>query len=194
LTIAGLAGITHVATSATIGLIGIYISKEISHTFAHYAETITGILLIVFGLGYTLYSIKKRHHHHGIPFLTKRLKVEDLLHEHIQGHVHNNHNHTHIEEKISGKKAGFGLVIIIGLSPCVALLPFVFATAPMGIEPTILVILSFSFFTITTILLMTTFVSKGLEWIKLEFFERYGDIIAGLVIALIGGLTIFFGI
>jgi hypothetical protein len=40
--------------------------------------------------------------------------------------------------------------------------------------------------TIGTIMLFTWLGLMGLSWIKLEFFDEYGDIITGLIIGFIG--------
>ena len=44
--------------------------------------------------------------------------------------------------------------------------------------------------TIATILLLTGLALKGLKLVRLEFFEKHGEIITGLVIALIGILVV----
>ncbi len=86
-------------------------------------------------------------------------------------------------------RAGWGLVIILALTPCIALLPLTFAAVRYGIPAVILVNVSFTVGTVVTIMLFTWLGLKGLSWIKLEFFDEYGDIIAGVTIALLGLAT-----
>lgn len=43
--------------------------------------------------------------------------------------------------------------------------------------------------TIGTTVLVTWLGFKGLSWIKLDFFDEYGDIIAGVIIGLLGVVT-----
>ena len=105
-------------------------------------------------------------------------------HEH--GQTHKQHEHGKPEADLKGKKAGWALVAIIGLTPCIALLPLTFAAVKYGTMAIILVNVSFAVATIGTIMLFTWLGLMGLSWIKLEFFDEYGDIITGLIIGFIG--------
>ncbi len=123
----------------------------------------------------------------------------ELLHEHkhkhriqgIDGYVHD-----HGDEQIPGgitdlkdKRAGWGLVAILGLTPCIALLPLTFSAIKYGTAAVILVNVAFTIGTLGTIILFTWLGCLGLSWIKLEFFEKYGDVIAGIIIGLLGLAT-----
>lgn len=118
-------------------------------------------------------------------------------HAHAQGeHQHHSHtqdrHHTHhsvTEQQLKDKRAGWGLVAILGLTPCIALLPLTFAAVKYGSLAVILVNISFAVGTLGTILLFTWLGYLGLSWIKLEFFEEYGDVIAGVIIGLLGVTT-----
>jgi ABC-type nickel/cobalt efflux system permease component RcnA len=88
--------------------------------------------------------------------------------------------------RLQGKNAGWGLVAILGLTPCIALLPLSFASLKYGAAAIVLVSVIFAISTIATIVIMTWIGYKGLKLIQLDFFEKYGEIIAGLIIGLIG--------
>jgi hypothetical protein len=90
---------------------------------------------------------------------------------------------------LKNERAGLGLVAILGLTPCIALLPMTFAAVKYGTMAIILVNVSFALTTIGTILILTWLGYLGLAWIKLGFFDEYGDIIAGVIIGLIGVAT-----
>jgi ABC-type nickel/cobalt efflux system permease component RcnA len=111
----------------------------------------------------------------------------------ISPHRHGNHEHTHGID-LKDKKAGWGLVAILGLTPCIALLPMTFAAVKYGTTAIILVNINFALATIGTILLFTWLGYLGLSWVKLEFFDEYGDIIAGVIIGLVGVLTRVFAL
>ena len=83
---------------------------------------------------------------------------------------------------------------IIGLTPCVALLPIVFAATASGTSSVVAIMAIFLAATVATIMLVTTLALKGLKLVRLEFFEEYGEIITGLVIALMGILVIGLGL
>ena len=105
-------------------------------------------------------------------------------HEH--GQTHKQHEHGKPKADLKGKKAGWALVAIIGLTPCIALLPLTMASVKYGTMAIILVNVSFAIATIGTIVVLTWLGLMGLSWIKLEFFEKNGDIITGLIIGFIG--------
>ena len=112
---------------------------------------------------------------------------EEHAHEgHDHGHAHKKHEHGTQEADLKGKRAGWALVAIIGLTPCIALLPLTMASVKYGTMAIILVNISFAIATIGTIVVLTWLGLMGLSWIKLEFFEKNGDIITGLIIGFIG--------
>ena len=81
---------------------------------------------------------------------------------------------------------------ILGLTPCIALLPLTFAAVRYGTTAIILVNVVFAAATIGTIVFLTWLGLAGLSWMNLAFFDEYGDIIAGLIIGLLGVVTKFF--
>ncbi|MFA5558374.1 MAG: hypothetical protein WDA59_02790 [Methanofastidiosum sp.] len=177
--IAGIAGIGHVGTSVVITLVGIFIGGEISDKFGFWAENITSYGLILFGLIFTFYAlyrikVKKHHSHFGI---------------HVEEHEHGGHKHVHTENIIVYTPA-----ILIGLTPCVALLPLALATQPMGLTSAIIVVIIFALFTIGTMMTLTIFAYRGLSYLNLNVFEKYGDVIAGVIITLTGVLVKSIGI
>jgi hypothetical protein len=97
-------------------------------------------------------------------------------------------------DRVKDRKAGYGLVAIIGLTPCVALLPLTFAATPFGLSSVVLVNITFAVCTLGTMLLLTTVASLGVAWIRMSFFDKHGDVIAGVVIGCLGIMTMVFGI
>ncbi|MFC2050528.1 hypothetical protein ACFLTN_05080 [Chloroflexota bacterium] len=217
--LAGLAGTAHVGTSIIIGLIGIALGAVLAERFATVIEYITGALLILFGFSFAYLSWKRRgHHHHGIPFIARLFgksvdEAEKWMHthrtengsvfqhshkyereaEHTHEHSHD-HEHNQFDGKMNNTRAGYGLVAIIGLTPCVALLPIVFAATASGTSSVVAVMIIFLAATLATIMLTTTLALKGLQLVKLEFFEKHGEVITGLVIALMGILIVSLGL
>ena len=113
---------------------------------------------------------------------------------HDDGHVHDHHQNSKPKANLRNKKAGWGLVIILGLTPCIALLPLTFAAVKYGTMAIIMVNVMFAVATVGTILLFTWLGLMGLSWIKLEFFDEYGDVITGVIIGLVGLATKVFGL
>lgn len=129
---------------------------------------------------------------------------EELLHGHqhkhrVKGiggfvHSHGEENNAQGTTDLKDKRAGWGLVAILGLTPCIALLPLTFAAVKYGTTAVILVNISFAAGTLGTIVLFTWLGYLGLSWIKLDFFEQYGDVIAGAIIGLLGLATKIFAL
>jgi hypothetical protein len=115
-------------------------------------------------------------------------------HDHFHYHDWVYHRHPHFHGLVKDKKAGYGLVAIIGLTPCVALLPLTFAATPLGFPSVVLVNIVFAVCTIGTMLLVTTVASLGVIWIRMDFFDKYGGVIAGVIIGCLGIMTKVLGI
>jgi ABC-type nickel/cobalt efflux system permease component RcnA len=208
-----LAGIGHVGTSVIIGLVGVLAKKGTAKEIATFLECATPLLLMIFGFAYAAYAFYKQMignhgHSHGIPILNRWLGIDphtyelsasghcyphahhDHEHQHnSHGHIHTHHNHSTAEIDLRDKKAGWGLVAILGLTPCIALLPLTFAAVKYGTVAIILVNVCFAIATIGTIVLFSWLGLMGLSWIKFEFFDRYGGVTAGIVIGLLGIVT-----
>ena len=249
LTVAGIAGIGHVGTSAVISLVAIWAGAALAQNFTSVAEVITGWALVIFGLGFALYSyLKGGHAHHGILFVNRLFNIdtreaEALMHVHDPGdhdhdhdhmhhhHDHHNHNHGHdphhddddhdhaphhhdhdhspthdhphtddghhhdhacdlCRKNGSKMEAGYGLVAIIALTPCVLLMPLALRAGEMGMDAVLWTILVFFVATIATILFLVAACLKGLEVIRFEFFEKFGEVITGLVIGFMGVMVV----
>jgi ABC-type nickel/cobalt efflux system permease component RcnA len=157
-----------------------------------------------FGINPHSFDLPQHEHHHD-----EAAQDREHLHEHTRGDVVHSyhhwdqvngfHSHNHddegLNEEAAGiryKKAAWGLVAILGLTPCIALLPLTFAAVKYGMIGIILVNALFAASTIGTILLLTWLGFVGISWIRLGFFDQYGDIIAGMIIGLFGVLTKLF--
>ncbi|HWW61106.1 MAG TPA: hypothetical protein VN181_07055 [Thermoanaerobaculia bacterium] len=62
-----LCGFGHVTVSAILGIIGLFIGLETVRAFGSTLESHAALLLIGFGLAYTMWGLRRRHHHHGHP-------------------------------------------------------------------------------------------------------------------------------
>jgi len=217
LTVAGIAGIGHVGTSVILSLVAIWAGAALAHNFASIAEIATGWAMIIFGVGFAMYAyLKGGHSHHGIPFVNKIFSIdnreaEDLMHVHDHcGHDHDhdyNHGHDHGHnydddhdqdhhyDDHDGKKgtqleAGYGLVAIIALTPCVLLIPLALRAGEIGMAAVVWTIVVFFVATMAAILILVAASLKGLQVIRFEFFEKFGEVITGLMIGFLGVMVV----
>ena len=83
-------------------------------------------------------------------------------------------------------RAAWGLVVILGLTPCIALVPLTFAARGLGATAVVSVVAVFALSAILSILTATWLALHGLRLVRLEFFDKYSGIAAGILIALVG--------
>jgi nickel/cobalt exporter len=152
--------------------------------------------------------VRINHDDHG--HLHESKEDEDHMHEHAHTEVVHNHAHQHAagihahtheggehqdtDPDRGSERASWGLVAILGLTPCIALLPLTFAAAKYGIMAVLLVNAVFSAATVATILVFTWLGTMGLSCIRLDFFDDYGDVFAGVIIGLLGLITQVFAL
>ena len=210
--LAALAATGHVTSSVAVALITVFAEKGAPKEAAEILHDITPTLLILFGLGYALisaYKLRKSHHghSHGLSFLNRKLGIDphdyemrddEHAHDHAHHHTHDvpcapDHHHTEshcdcpsLPGRHMSTRAAWGLVLILGLTPCIALVPLTFAARVHGTSATVAVILVFALSAVLSILVATRLALHGLRLVRLGFFDRYSSIAAGILIALIG--------
>lgn len=143
--LSGIAATIHVTTSVALS-IGVFKGLDIAG-YAELLEEFSPLMLIAFGLLYTLISLVRPHRH----------------------------IHTFSTTAI---------LMVIGLSPCVPLIPVVLAASSPS--QAVLVALLFSLATVFTIVLLTYASYRAFKPPKISNGE---DAVAGLIVAAIGLIT-----
>ena len=90
------------------------------------------------------------------------------------------HEHRH---KLTGRTA---LLVILGSSPMVEGIPAFFAAAKYGIGLILVMSLVFALSTIATYVALCVYSAAGLQRLRLGAVERYGEVLSGAFIALVG--------
>lgn len=96
------------------------------------------------------------------------------------------HEHAH---KTSSRTA---LLLILGSSPMVEGIPAFFAAGKYGVGLIAVMAVAFGISTILTYVALCVYSTAGLQRIKLGSFEKYGEVISGGFIALVGCVFPFF--
>jgi hypothetical protein len=110
---------------------------------------------------------------HGVP---PRFRLTGAAHHHeAHGHQHPNKS-----------KSRTTLLLILGSSPMVEGIPAFFAASKYGVELIILMSVVFGATTIATYVLLSVYSVAGLQRVRLGAFERYGEVLSGAFIALVG--------
>jgi len=172
-------GVGHVGGSVVIGLIGIALGISLNKlTFIEgFRGDIVALLLIFFGLLYTIYGyykfLKNGGHHHLPNFLIPG-NLREIKHQVSHG----------LEEKVDETKlTPWVLFIIFVFGPCEVLIPMLFIPAvqrsSVGIAS---VAIFFGITTIATMMFIVYLGHLGSSFLKFKSREKYMHLIAGLVI------------
>jgi hypothetical protein len=76
--------------------------------------------------------------------------------------------------------------LILGSSPMVEGIPAFFAAGKYGIGLIVVMGVVFAISTIATYILLCVYSTAGLQRVRLGVFERYGEVLSGVFIALVG--------
>jgi len=174
-----ISGVGHVGGSVVIGLVGIALGISLNKlTFIEgFRGDIVALLLIFFGLLYTIYGyykfLKNGGHHHLPNFLIPK-NLHEIKHQVSHG----------LEEKVDETKlTPWVLFIIFVFGPCEVLIPMLFIPA---VQRSSVGIASVAFFfgiaTIATMMFIVYLGHLGSSLLKFKSKEKYMHLIAGLVI------------
>ena len=192
LVITVLCGIGHILGSIALGLIGVFSGIVIANLklIESFRGTVAAYLLILFGLFYTIYGLRKAYRNK--PHKHLHLHEDGTIHERV--HVHKKEL-THIHENIKKNPVSpWVLFIIFVFGPCEVLIPFfMFEAAKHSYGGAVVVSLVFGVVTIATMLGVVFLGVNGVSFVKLNKLERYSHAIGGAMI-LICGLLIMLGL
>jgi hypothetical protein len=187
----GLAAVIHAALSVLLGVLALWIGVASTDVLGETLERVGAALLVLFGLGYALWAWKKGGHFH---------PGGALLHRADGGHTcsgdegpgNPEHLHYHADDALIGAGTGgwgaLGLAVIVGVNPCVLLLPLMLASIPRGPGTVALVAAAY---TLPAVMLMVGLSVLGVRvgWrIRLPGAARYAELGSGLLIALLGAV------
>lgn len=193
LVITVLCGIGHILGSIALGLIGVFSGIVIANLklIESFRGTVAAYLLILFGLFYTIYGLRKAYRNK--PHKHLHLHEDGTIHERV--HVHKKEL-THIHENIKKNPVSpWVLFIIFVFGPCEALIPLLmFPAAQNNYGLLLTVTIVFALTTIATMILMVAFGLVGLKIVQFNRVERYSHALAGILILICGIAVRFFGI
>jgi ABC-type nickel/cobalt efflux system permease component RcnA len=176
--------------SIALGVIALRLGVSAASALGERIERGSGLLLIVFGLAYALWAWRKRGHFHPGGNLLHRAGEGERC-DGSEGFVESDHLHYHADEAWIRGEAGKGamtLALVVGLNPCVLLLPIIVATAAEGPSAVFWVILAYS---ATTVALMVGLSVAGVassRYLRVPSVARYMETASGILIAVAGAV------
>jgi len=162
--ITALCGLGHVTVSVALGLVGLLCGIGLLEAFGRRLESVAGILLIGFGVAYGAWGLHRRAHQH-------------------------RHDHPHGE-----RLTAWALFLLFSADPCVAVIPLMFAAAPLGWSRALFVVAAYEIATIGTMIALVLPARAAVKTVKSAWAEEYSEAIAGGVIAAVGLVVVSLGL
>ncbi|MBD3866875.1 MAG: hypothetical protein IFK94_02030 [Acidobacteria bacterium] len=189
--ISGSSALVHAALSLLLALGAGYIGREAAASLGETLESAAGILLILFGLAYAGWSWKKGGHFH---------PGGSLLHggsgsagcSGSEGDANPDHLHYHPDEGLIRGKDGtsaWTLAMIIGINPCILILPVILASVEHGARAVSLVAAAYAAATCVLMVGLSVLGVIGARRITPPAIARHMEMISGLLIALTGAVV-----
>ena len=162
--ITAMCGFGHVTVSVLLGVLALVFGLEMLRLVGERMEAIAGILLIAFGFVYVVYGLRR------------------TAGAHVHGHHHHHYDHVHEPRTMTP----WALFLLFSADPCVAVIPILFAAAPLGALRTAVVVGAYELATIGTMVALVLPAAAAARRVSGRFVEHYGDAAAGGVIAVVG--------
>jgi nickel/cobalt transporter (NicO) family protein len=157
-------GFGHVTVSALLGLGGLFFGLRVMEALGRRMEALAGILLVGFGLGYAVWGLRR------------------AAGRRLHGHAHTHYDHVHD----ASKTTAWSLFLLFSADPCIAVIPLLFAAAPLGAARTAGIVLLYELATLATMVALVLPARAGARVLRTSWLDRYGDAAAGAVIAAAG--------
>jgi hypothetical protein len=167
-----LCGFGHVTVSALLGLLGLFFGRAIFERAGARMEAVAGILLVGFGLAYGVWGMRR------------------AAGRRVHGHAHAHYDHVHD----ASKTTAWSLFLLFSADPCVAVIPLLFAAAPLGTAPTVGIVFLYETATIATMVALVLPARAGFQRLRFPWLDHWGDAVAGGLIAATGVIVIALGI
>src|SRR5581483_8926346 len=121
------------------------------------------LLLIGFGVAYAMWGLRRTV----------------ARHSHRHGDRDHHHHHHHDHHRAS---TAWTLFLLFSADPCVAVIPLLFAAAPLGWMSALLVVAAYEIATIATMVLLVLPTRAAVPNVTGAWADRWGDALAGVVV------------
>jgi ABC-type nickel/cobalt efflux system permease component RcnA len=173
------AGTGHVLSTLAIGLLVWLAGAAFATRFGTLLSALSSLALIAFGAWIAISALRDLraeagHGHH---------------HQHGPGHEHDHeHDGGHGRAPAAAGSSRTALLLILGSSPMVEGIPAFFAAGQYGPRLIAIMGIVFAASTIATYVVVCVTSAAGLEQVRFPAFERYGEVLSGTLIVLVGSV------
>lgn len=186
--VSGFSAAVHALLSVALGLLALRLGTTAASALGEGLERGSGLLLIAFGAAYAIWAWRKRGHFHPGGELL-HAQGEGRRCDGSEGAQASEHLHYHADEawiRADTGKGAMALALIVGLNPCVLLLPIMVATAAEGPEAVALVTLAYATTTVALMVGLSVAGVLGARRLKVPAAARHMETASGILIALSG--------
>lgn len=185
---AALAGVGHTVSTLIIGACVWGAGVVFAQRFGHVVSLVSSAALVVFGLWIAIGAWRELHE-------------GDHHHHHEGEHHHHHHDHAdeeHLAEVFDAQgaarktRARTSLLLILGSSPMIEGIPAFLAASRYGVTLLATMSVLFALSTIATYVVLCVQGARALRRLSFGPLERYGEVISGAVIAIVGAAFAFF--
>jgi nickel/cobalt transporter (NicO) family protein len=181
-------GLGHVTASVALGVLALFFGLELLQAFGQRLESIAGLLLIGFGVAYGAWGLHRT--------------ISARAHEHAHTHGHTHAHlipHEHVVQAFHSSRAhrpltAWTLFLLFSADPCVAVIPLLFTAAPLGWASALAVVAAYELATIATMVVLVLPTRAVAANISGAWADRWGDALAGGVVATVGLAVVLLGI
>ncbi|MCB9563960.1 MAG: hypothetical protein H6708_26490 [Kofleriaceae bacterium] len=178
--IAALCGVGHVTVSLLLGLLGLLGGLTVAHGVGARSAQVSAILLIGFGTTYAAWGLRGA--------LRRRLhdQAHARGHVHDHDHAHDAHHHRHHHAADPSRTTVWTLFLVYCADPCVAVIPILFAAAPLPRLATGGVVVAYEAATIGTMVILAAVARAGAGALRGAWIDRWVHSAAGASIVVTG--------
>jgi ABC-type nickel/cobalt efflux system permease component RcnA len=188
--VSGFSAFVHTLLSIALGLLALGLGQTAARAIGERLERGSGLLLVVFGVAYALWAWRKGGHFHPGGALLHARNERDRCDGH-EGFVESEHLHYHADDawiRTEAAKGAIPLAMIVGLNPCILLLPIMVATAEEGAGAIALVTVAYSVTTIALMVGLSVAGVAGTRRLHVPAVARHMETASGILIALCGAV------
>jgi nickel/cobalt transporter (NicO) family protein len=195
-----LASVGHVVTSLIIAGIIAVIGLQFRSTFETQQGHIVGVILILTGIAFLLWSLTGHGGHSHGPGGNSHHHDDDHGHDHNHDHADvGPHMHSHSTAAVPAERSPLQRFAAIAgpfgaaASPDLTILPVALAASAIGLGAVLGTLLSFSLVTLGTFVVLTVAATLAGYQVKGEWLEEHGNLITTLLLIAIG-IVVFFNL
>ena len=190
-------GLGHVTVSVALGILALAFGRELFEVFGRRLESLSGLVLVGFGAAYGAWGLRNALSQ----TLHARAHANGRAHVHFHPHAHPDrpletiHASSPVDSRLSeaGHVTAWTLFVLFAADPCVAVIPLIFASAPLGWSATLAVVVAYELATIGTMVVLVLPARAAAGLARGVWADRYGDALAGGVVALVGLVVVSLG-